>query len=143
MFPDLRNNLKSSGSLLHKRSITYSTMKRSFAPRILTTTSEGILRMRYRLFPPLREYVQMNFLIYFQPNICTTANSYQSNNFNLPFSTPSLRNLCPGSSKLNPTYRCHQCAHNSVTKHWNNEHSKAYMHCSPSDYPTKHSPPSQ
>jgi len=37
MFPDLRNNLKSSGSSLYKYSISYSTLKHSFAPRILTT----------------------------------------------------------------------------------------------------------
>ena len=39
MFPDLRNNLKSNGSSLYKCSISYSTLKRSFAPRIWTTTS--------------------------------------------------------------------------------------------------------
>ena len=39
MFPDLRHNLKSSGLLLYECSISYSTLKRSFAPRILTTTS--------------------------------------------------------------------------------------------------------
>jgi len=42
MFPDLRNNLKSSDPLLYECSISYSTLKRSFAPRILTTTS-GII----------------------------------------------------------------------------------------------------
>jgi hypothetical protein len=41
MFLDLRNNLKSNGSSLYKCSISYSTLKRSFAPRILTATSEG------------------------------------------------------------------------------------------------------
>jgi len=41
MFPDLRNNLKSNGSSLYKCSIGYRTLKRSFAPRILTTTSGG------------------------------------------------------------------------------------------------------
>jgi hypothetical protein len=39
MFPDLRNNLKSSRSSLYACSISYSTLKRSFAPRIPTTTS--------------------------------------------------------------------------------------------------------
>jgi hypothetical protein len=37
----LRNNLESNGSSLYKCSISYSTLKRSFAPRILTATSEG------------------------------------------------------------------------------------------------------
>jgi hypothetical protein len=41
MFPDLRNNLKSSGPSLYECSISYSTLKRSFVPRILTTTSGG------------------------------------------------------------------------------------------------------
>jgi hypothetical protein len=38
MFPYLRNNLKGSGSSLYECSISYSILKRSFAPRILTTT---------------------------------------------------------------------------------------------------------
>ncbi len=40
MFPDLRNNLKSRGSSLDKCSISYSTLKPSFPPRIPKTTSE-------------------------------------------------------------------------------------------------------
>jgi hypothetical protein len=43
MFPDLRNNMESSDSSLHECSITYSILKRSFASRILTTTSERLL----------------------------------------------------------------------------------------------------
>jgi hypothetical protein len=39
MFLDLKNNLKSSGSLLYKCSISYGTLKGSFASRILTATS--------------------------------------------------------------------------------------------------------
>jgi hypothetical protein len=39
MFPDLGNILKSSGSSLYECSISYSTSKRSFAPRILISTS--------------------------------------------------------------------------------------------------------
>ena len=39
MFPDLRNNLKGSGSSLYECSISYSILKRSFAPRILITIS--------------------------------------------------------------------------------------------------------
>jgi hypothetical protein len=34
------NNLKSSGSWLYKCSISYSTLKGSFASRILTTTTD-------------------------------------------------------------------------------------------------------
>jgi hypothetical protein len=41
MFPGLRNNLKSSGPSLYEYSISYSTLKRSFAPQILTTTRAG------------------------------------------------------------------------------------------------------
>jgi hypothetical protein len=41
IFLDLRNNLKSSGSSLYECSISYSTLKRKFAPRIPTTTSDG------------------------------------------------------------------------------------------------------
>jgi hypothetical protein len=40
MFPDLRNNLKTSGSSLYQCSISCSTLKLSFAPRILTITSK-------------------------------------------------------------------------------------------------------
>ena len=43
MFLDLRDNLKSSGSSLHECSISYSTLKGSFAPRIPTTTSAAAL----------------------------------------------------------------------------------------------------
>jgi hypothetical protein len=43
MFPDLRNNLKSNGSPLYKCSISYSTLKRSFAPRSLTDTRAHFL----------------------------------------------------------------------------------------------------
>ncbi len=39
MFPDLRHNLKSSGSSLYKYSKSYIILKRNFAPRILITTS--------------------------------------------------------------------------------------------------------
>jgi len=39
IFLDLRNNLKSSRSLLYECSISYSTLKRSFTPRIPTITS--------------------------------------------------------------------------------------------------------
>jgi len=39
MFLDLRDNIKSSDSLLYECSVSYSTLKRSFASRILTTTS--------------------------------------------------------------------------------------------------------
>jgi hypothetical protein len=39
MFPDLRNNLKRSGLSLYECSLSYSILKRSFAPRILITTS--------------------------------------------------------------------------------------------------------
>ena len=42
MFLDLRNNQKSSGSSLHKYSVSYSTWKLSFTLRILTTTSARI-----------------------------------------------------------------------------------------------------
>jgi hypothetical protein len=42
MFLDLRNNLKGSGPSLYECSISYSTLKRSFAPRILTTASASI-----------------------------------------------------------------------------------------------------
>jgi hypothetical protein len=38
MFSDLRNNLKRSGSSLYECSISYSTLKCSFASRVLTTT---------------------------------------------------------------------------------------------------------
>jgi len=40
MFPDLRNNLKSSGSWLYECSISYSTLKTSIASRIQTPTGE-------------------------------------------------------------------------------------------------------
>jgi hypothetical protein len=40
MFPDLRNKLQNSGSSLYKCSISYSTLKRSFASRSPTTTSD-------------------------------------------------------------------------------------------------------
>ena len=40
MFPDQWTNLKSSDLSLYEYSISYSTLKRSFAPRILTTTSD-------------------------------------------------------------------------------------------------------
>jgi hypothetical protein len=43
IFLDLRKNLKTSGPLLYECSISYSTLKRSFAPRILTTTSDPVL----------------------------------------------------------------------------------------------------
>jgi len=43
MFLDLRDNLKSSGSSLYECSISYSTLKGSFAPRIPTTTSAAAL----------------------------------------------------------------------------------------------------
>jgi len=43
MFPKVRNNLKSSGSSLHKCSISYSALKFSFTPRILTTTGTPFL----------------------------------------------------------------------------------------------------
>jgi hypothetical protein len=39
MFPDLRNNLKGSGSSLYECSISYSTVKCTFALRILITPS--------------------------------------------------------------------------------------------------------
>jgi len=58
MFPDLRNNLKSSGSLLYKCSICYSTLKRSFASRILTTTS-GVY-----LLAVMVPYLTESFLLY-------------------------------------------------------------------------------
>jgi hypothetical protein len=45
MFLDLRNNQKSSGSSLYECSTSYSTLKRSFAPRILTTTSAAHLNV--------------------------------------------------------------------------------------------------
>jgi len=38
MFPDPGNNLKSNGSSLYKYSVSYSTLKHSFASRILTIT---------------------------------------------------------------------------------------------------------
>jgi hypothetical protein len=47
MFADLRNNLKSSGSSLYECSINYSTLKRSFASRIPTTTSGRSSGCRY------------------------------------------------------------------------------------------------
>jgi hypothetical protein len=43
MFPDLKNNLKSSDSSLCKCFISYSTLKYSVAPRIPITTSTAIL----------------------------------------------------------------------------------------------------
>jgi hypothetical protein len=49
MFLDLRNNQKSSGSSLYECSTNYSTLKRSFAPRILTTTSAAHLNV-HRVF---------------------------------------------------------------------------------------------
>jgi hypothetical protein len=39
IFPDLRNTLNGSGSSLYECSISYGTLKRSFAPPILTTPS--------------------------------------------------------------------------------------------------------
>jgi hypothetical protein len=43
VFPDLKNNMKSSNSPLHKCFIIYNTLKRSSASRILTTTSERLI----------------------------------------------------------------------------------------------------
>jgi hypothetical protein len=42
MPPDLRNNIESSGLSLYECSISYGILKRSFASRILTTTSAVI-----------------------------------------------------------------------------------------------------
>jgi hypothetical protein len=50
MFPDLRNNLKRSGSSLCECSIGYDTLKCSFAPRIQTTPSAVVSIMQIKWY---------------------------------------------------------------------------------------------
>ena len=95
MFPDLRNNLKSSGLSLYECSISYNTLKCSFAARILITTSGGVFK--YSNAGPLVNDIvlkiigavnltislqKQNFLLLFRPKQMTYTKRYLPDNIN-------------------------------------------------------------
>jgi hypothetical protein len=92
MFLELRNNLKSSGSSFHKCSISYSTLKHSFAPRILTTTSEIVIeRFPLSIFSNSKERSQSRDIIVLPDLKCKGSSEYSDNMLTLCFDRYKLR----------------------------------------------------